>query len=342
MSLEFFQRQQQRMKPDSAGKDHSKKLRLILLACQLQAASLGLGGMTTPLRVTKGSLAEQYYSDGDSETLAGARKMAERDLQLIGRVFGLNGSDETGFFMEATFETPGAFEKMFRHWLEWMNRNSGSRDTVLQMMLEGLVHAIESAFTAEPLSLPGLTSELEKRYGKSNRRDVRGPLKQLFADRVMSNYLPMELISEKPDIYKVDTEADPLLLRLRPRHVVGDNLEDHILLAAPGRIFPVIHGHLPEETEMRVRVERVAEAVQNSELWVDREGGESIPYSLLLEPEKGSFLLQLYHESDGCYQCIPLDQIGSLPSPGGDTYCPEGIPPLLWHRWKSLVNWQVC
>ena len=136
----FFAQQQQAIKnqPKTGAADHTKKIRLILLACHLFAANLGIKGQKTALRVSRHGLAQQYLDEDDSLSKEAAIKKAARDLQAIKAVFGLKGDDKSGHQLGMYFSPPKAYLQMFQFWLEHLNMNSSSKDTVLKVMLEGL------------------------------------------------------------------------------------------------------------------------------------------------------------------------------------------------------------
>ncbi|MDQ6990776.1 MAG: hypothetical protein Q9M11_03490 [Mariprofundaceae bacterium] len=343
--IEFFARQQRAIKasPDRNLSNRNKKTRLILLACQLLAPKLGLKGQKTALSMTTASLTKQIQEEGESSTLEGAKKMAQRDMQHIKNIFGLDGNETTGYQLATNFELPRAYLKMFNYWLCCLNQKQQSSDTVLKVMLEGLIHAIESAFTDDPICIPALAKALKAKYEKSNSRDTSRPLKQLFDDRAMIHFLPLENISEEPDTYKVDLKLEPLLMRKQSRERVGSNEDDTLILARPGLIRSCIYGILKHEHETRSQhIMRLAEAVQHMELWQHQEKGACIPYALHLNRKTDEYVLVIYWQDSGSYQDYPAAEISNIPSTADMMYyCPEGFSIELWKQWKVLSYWQL-
>ncbi|MDX8389472.1 MAG: hypothetical protein R8M38_03185 [Mariprofundaceae bacterium] len=323
-------------------RDKNKKIRVILLACQLLAAKLGLQGTKTALRIKEEVLAEGYQ-EADSISKAGATKMAKRDLALVRDVFGLDGSTELGFQMAMSFEPPEAYLQMFKHWQTWIREQSTSKDTVLAVMVDALIKAIDSAFTLDPICMPKLAQDLKVKYGKSNIRDTKKPLNQLFHDRAMANYLPLEaMVSETPDTYKVDTRHDPLLLNKRGRDEVGENTDDTLVVARPGLIRSRIYALLKTQTEdASNKLLRIAEAVHKMEIWSHADGQLYVPYVLQWQAASNCFNLVLCRLDDYTYQDIDVKQIADLPAGQGAVFRPDGFDEELWKQWKSLSYWRV-
>jgi hypothetical protein len=343
--MDFFVQQQRAIKahPDRKLSNRNKKVRMILLACQMLAAKLGLKGHKTALRVTIESLAKQIQEDDGSSSIEGAKKMAQRDMRHIRNVFGLDGDNTIGYQLATNFEPPQAYLKMFKYWLLYLNQNTQSCDTVLKVMLEGLIHAIESAFTDDPICIPDLAKALKSKYGKSNSRDTSSPLKKLFDDRAMIHFLPLENVSEKTDTYKVDLKLEPLLMRKQSRENVGFNVDDTLILARPGLIRSSIYRVIKHENEtLSQHIMRLAEAVQHMELWQHESKGKCIPYALHFNRNKNEYVLVIYWQESGTYQDCSVQDIRSIPSTEGMMYyCPEGFTIELWKQWKALSYWQL-
>ncbi|RME85807.1 MAG: hypothetical protein D6771_02785, partial [Zetaproteobacteria bacterium] len=322
--------------------ERSKKMRLILLAIQMLALKRGWRGRSIPARICVADLARLYLEERLSATEAGAAKMAKRDLEEIRKVFGLRGDEQHGYMLGMDFPPPHAYLKMFRHWLDALRRQPTPHDEKLAMMLEGLIVAIESAFTNDPICIPALARQLRARYGKRNLREPMRALRELFDERAMASFLPWEhLDAEEPDTRKVDTSLDPLLLRRRPREAVGDNVDATQVLARPGHVSPALHAFLqalPPDRSAKMR--RLAEAVCALELWRSQDGKRAAPFSLNMEPEeREKAVLVVFWLDEGAYEEIPTDRIRRWPE-RAPAYVPDGVPEALWTRWKSLAGWQ--
>jgi len=341
--MDFFAAQPRKGSVTQPQSDRNKKARLILLGCYLLAAKMGIRSQSTPLRITTESLTQSYYDEGDSASIGGARKMAARDIQSIRQVFGLEGADVSGYQLGICFQPPRAYLQMFKYWLQWLQQHNNSPDTVLIVMLEGLIAAIESAFTDDPICIPNLARSLQKKYGKSNARDTRKPLHDLFDDRAMAHFLPLENVSETDDSYKVDVRLEPLLMRKRSREKVGANIDDTIILARPGLIRSRAHVIIKQESDsLADKLSLIMEAIEQMALW--KTGGErlAIPYSLHFQQATHEFVLVVYWSDRGSYENIPVQSIGKLPC-GSETghYCPSDLNQELWQQWKSLSYWQL-
>ncbi|MDX8407916.1 MAG: hypothetical protein R8L58_05980, partial [Mariprofundaceae bacterium] len=323
--------------------DRNKKIRLVLLACHLLAAKMGMRGQLTPLRITTESLASSYFDESASATIGGAKKMADRDMHAIRQTFGLDGSETAGHALGMSFQPPRAYLQMFKYWLDWQQHQSQSCDTVLAVMLEGLIAAIEGAFTDDPICIPALSNALQKKYAKSNIRDTKRPLRQLFDDRAMAHYLPLETVSEEVDSYKVDVRSEPLLLRKHSRAEVGDNIDDTVVIARPGLIRSQAHAIIRREPEEKQhRLSRMMDAVEHMEIWHTENKDTVIPYSVHYQQLHREFVLVIYRENTGNYQDIPTQFVGELPSASEVMhYCPAGLNQELWQQWKSLSYWQL-
>lgn len=341
--MNFFTAQVQPDRRPEPKSDRNKKTRLVLLGCHFLAARMGIRGHQTPLRITTDALAHSYYDEGASDSMGGAKKMASRDINSIRKVFGLSGAEASGYQLGMSFQPPRAYLQMFKYWLQWLQQHQNSPDTVLMIMLEGLVAAIESAFTNDPICIPALANELQKRYKKSNGRDAKRPLKQLFDDRIMAHFLPLESISESEDTYKVDIRMEPLLMRKHSREAVGENIDDTLILARPGLIRSQAHAVLKKETKPHSeKLMLIMKAIEKLDVWETSDKRLIIPYSLHLQQTKHESVLVIYRLDSGTYEDIPEKNIGKLPV-NNDTvqYCPTGWDLELWNQWKSLSYWQL-
>jgi len=210
-------------------------------------------------------------------------------------------------------------------------------------MLEGLIAAIENAFTDDPICIPNLARALQKKYGKSNARDTRKPLHDLFDDRAMAHFLPLETISEADDSYKVDVRLEPLLLRKHSRQKVGANIDDTIVLARPGLIRSQSHMIIKREPEVLAKkLSQIMEAIEQMALWNTEDKSPAIPYCLHFQQATHEFVLIIYWMDRGSYEDILIQSIGKLPH-NSETghYCPTQLNQDLWQQWKSLSYWQL-
>jgi len=343
--MNFLSQQREAIKrqPKTGAADHTKKIRLILLACHLLAANLGIKGQKTPLSITKHGLAKQYADEDNPLRTEAATKKAYRDLKAIKDVFGLEGDEKTGYQLKAYFEPPKAYLQMLKYWLLHLNTHSTSTDTVLKVMLEGLVHAIESAFTNDPICMPKLSRALKEKYQKSNSRDTSRPLKQLFDERAMTNFLPLETVSEQDGTYKVNLMLEPLLMRKHSRESIGTNEDDTLVLARPGLTRSCIYGVIKGESQDMVqRLLHLAEAVRSMESWLHHPQGLCVPYALHLNQNTHEYVLVVYWQDSGHYQDIPISSIGEIPEKENVMYyCPDGLNLRLWKQWKALSYLQV-
>jgi len=341
--MDFIAAQPLKAEVSKAQTDRNKKARLILLGCHLLAAKMGLRGHQTPLRITTDALAQNYSDEGASASAGGARKMAVRDLDSIRQVFGLTGTEGSGYQLGMSFQPPKAYLQMFKHWLQHLQEGNNSPETVLIVMLEGLIAAIENAFTDDPVCIPALANALQKKYGKSNARDTRRPLRQLFDDRAMAHFLPLEMVSEEDDTYKVDVRAEPLLLRKYSRDKVSDNIDDTVVLARPGLIRSQAHIMIRHEPAAYARkLLLIMESVEKMTMWHSGDQRPVIPYTLHFQQATHAYILVLYHPDSGSYEDVPVTRIGKLPSVDETRhYCPAGINEEIWRQWKSLSYWQL-
>ncbi|MDX8414255.1 MAG: hypothetical protein R8J85_09235 [Mariprofundales bacterium] len=302
-------------------KETSHNLRLLLLAVRLQRPVKRLPAhLIAAERITRASLAEEYCSEGNSKSMAAAKKMAGRHLQYMQEVFGLDGDGHSGFVMAKRFDS---YREMLAYWLHAIGTPKGS-DKRLHVMLSGLLVTIRNGFSQDPVAIPTLARELKKRYGNQAIRDTREPLDDLFANQVISSWL--SLYEDDEGTIGIDRELDPLLLRLRRRAEVGCNEDRSIALAVPGRIKHVLAEHCQQMDEAHHRsVLRVAEAVRDSHCWWNVRGQRCVPFILFREGSAGPLMLTLWNSGEQMYQDVLLDQLEAFPWPCKTRFRPFGI-----------------
>jgi len=315
-----------------------------LLAAELMIPKLEVTGRSSALSITPDGLAKKYLEEDDSLSQDGAKKMALRDLNEIRAIFGLEGDSKRGYQLGMVFEKP-VFRNMFAYWLETIETNRKTRDRSLSVMLHGLLQAIDSAFTYDPVDIPDLAKELRKRYELSNIRDTHNALRQLFDCRCLDAYLPLRDLPdevEHSEKIMVDVESRPVFLKLRSWSEVGDNADDTLVLVRPGETHPRLRQMLADtKDEEARRILRIAKAVHDLELWQTPDGRQAVPYTLHFEQLEKEFVLVVYWLDDACYEDIPLGKIDGLPAGTGIShYIPEGLDEKLWNRWKSLAAWR--
>jgi len=209
----------------------SRNVSLIILAVRLQRLIKSLpNNHVSAERISRKSLAEAYFSEGLSKSAEGARKKACRYMDEIEHIFGLDGSEATGYSMDKKFKS---FRDMFVFWLEKIDPPSKD-DKRLHIMLTGLIHSIDNAFSEDPIVIPNLARELKEKYSNKNIRDTKQPLNEMFDNYYIASWL--QLIEMDDEALGVNTSTDPLLLRLKSRKQTGSNQDISIKLARPGRI----------------------------------------------------------------------------------------------------------
>jgi len=312
--------------------DMSRNLMLILLAIRLQRLVKNLpNNHVSAERISKKSLAEEYLSYEFSTSKDGARKKAGRYMDEIESIFGLRGTEETGYVMQEKFKK---FRDMFQFWLEKITP-PGKDDKRLHVTLEGLLHAIDNAFSLDPIVVPKLAQQLKQKYGNKNIRDTSKPLHELFENTYIGSYL--QLIEEDDDALCIDTSMDPLLLRLKPRSEIDGNEDISVNIARPGRIRAVIDNIMhDQDKETYAKVQSIAEAVCHSSIW-HMNGEEYLPYILYREGKDGNIMLTMRNLSRSHFEDVAVDQLSVIPD-SATFYCPFEIDPSVWASFRQLAT----
>ncbi|MDX8397368.1 MAG: hypothetical protein R8K49_03510 [Mariprofundaceae bacterium] len=245
-------------------------------------------------------------------------------------IFGLTGSDSSGYAMEKKFPK---FHDMFIFWLDCINPPSKD-DKRLHVMLNGLVQAIDNAFTHDPIIIPNLARQLKEKYGNKNIRDTKQPLNELFDNTYIASVL--QIIETDDQALSIDPAMDPLLLRKRARSEVGGNADISINLALPGRIKGTIHQALHDQSkDQTAHIHNIATAVCNSDIWIINSE-EYLPYILYREGKNGPVILTVRNLSQNHYEDMPVDQLVSIPS-SEKQFCPFKFEPAIWMSLKQMV-----
>lgn len=313
----------------------SKNLRIILLAIRLQRLVKNLPAhLVSPECITKESLAKHYLNQNCSSTKENARKMAGRDLADIKEIFGLDGTDTSGYVMHKRFES---FEKMFIFWFDKINPPNPN-DKRMYVLLKTLIKVIGNAFRNDPISAPDLAKEMKEKFGNKNIRDSKEPLEEMFSNTTIASYLM--LIEDDDGTIVINKSADPLLMRLKSRFKVGDNTDISINLALPGRIRVILDDHLNHlAPEMASITRRIATATRESHIWLDEFGNQVVPYILYREGESGPFMLTLWQEHDNNYRDIFIAEIASIPESNQARFIPYDryMPAKLWEQFTQIT-----
>ncbi|MBL4760687.1 MAG: hypothetical protein JKY80_07550 [Mariprofundaceae bacterium] len=312
--------------------DISRNLLLIALAVRLQRLVKSLpNNHISAERISKKSLAEAYLADGISPSLEGARKTAGRYMDEMEHTFGLKGSESSGFVMTTKFNT---FKDMFSFWLERIDPPS-KHDKRLSVMLQGIIHAIDNAFTEDPIVIPTLAKQLKNKYGNKNIRDTKEPLNELFDSHYISSWL--QLVDADDDAMGIDTTMDPLLLRLKRRAEVNDNADQSIQLARAGRIHVIFKHALDDLLAEKVsQIKTIAEYVQHSHI-IHVNGDDMLPYLLYREGKDGAVMLTLRNLSQSNFEDIVIEKLPKLPEPIAN-YIPFQAPETTWNHFKQLLQ----
>jgi len=310
----------------------SRNVLLIALAVRLQRMVKHLpNNHISAERISRKSLAEAYYSDDISKSEEAARKKAGRYMEEIDRIFGLRGTESSGYVMNQKFAT---FREMFAFWLDAISP-PGKDDKRLHVMLSGLIHAIDNAFTEDPIVIPNLAKQLKERYGNKNIRDTKEPLIEMFDSYYIGSWL--QLIEMDEETLAIDTEMDPLLLRQRPRSETGENRDISIKLARPGRIHVIFDSAISDLDHDSInRCREVAKAVHNSEVWRLNEQ-EYLPYILYREGKTGPVLLTLRNLTHDHFEDMSLEAIASSKTTQRN-FTPYNLDPGTWASFRQLVN----
>jgi len=319
-------------KNDGQKSEVSRNVLLIALAVRLQRLVKNLpNDHISAERISHKSLAESYFHDGLSDSSEGARKKAGRYMDEMERVFGLRGSESTGYVMAQKFEK---FRDMFQWWLEKISP-PGSHDKRLHVMLNGLIHAIDNAFSEDPIVIPELARQLKEKYGNKNVRDTRKPLSEMFDNHYIASWL--QLIEMDENGLAVATDMDPLLLRLKPKSAVDDNHDASIKLARPGRIHTIFEQTLNDLNQIQLaKVRDVATSVCKSVVWeIDREN--YLPYILYREGKNGEVMLTMRNLTRNNFKDISIDETTDIPAMARE-YTPYNIDEGAWNSFRQIVR----
>jgi len=310
----------------------SRNLLLIALAVRLQRLVKNLpNNHVSAERISRHSLAEAYFADGISPSLEGARKTAGRYMDEMEHIFGLKGCENTGFVMAEKFNT---FKDMFIFWLERIDPPS-RHDKRLSVMVQGIIHAIDNAFTEDPIVIPKLAKQLKDKYGNKNIRDTREPLQELFDSYYIASWL--QLIEMDEEGLAVSTDMDPLLLRLKSRSTTGSNADRSIKLARPGRIHVVFDSTVADLCPSKLKhCKAIARAVAASEIWeINKQ--DYLPYVLQREGQQGSIILTMRNLNEQRFENIHIDQLSKIYTSQA-TYRPFSVDISTWDSFKQLVR----
>lgn len=310
----------------------SRNILLIALAVRLQRLVKNLPNHhISAERISKKSLAESYLSDGLSSSEDGARKKASRYMDEVEKVFGLEGTESTGFVMDKKFES---FRDMFAYWLEEISPPEKS-DKRLHVMLNGLLHAIDNAFSEDPIVIPNLAKQLKEKYANRNIRDTKEPLNELFDHCIIGSWL--QLIEADDGAIGIDATYDPLLLRLKGRYEVGCNQDETINLARPGCVHVVFNHTIKDlESNQKDTLEIIAEHVCNASIWqVNNE--DILPCLLFREGKQGPIMLTVRNLMQDQYEDLCVDDWSSVPE-ATKNYTPLDIDEKTWGSFKQLIR----
>jgi len=311
--------------------DTSRNILLIALAVRLQRLVKHLPNQhVSAERISRKSLGEAYFSEALSASAAGAHKKASRYMDEMDKIFGLNGSESSGYVMAKKFNT---FRDMFEFWLKKINPPEPG-DKRLHVMLTGLIYAIDNAFSSDPIVIPQLARQIKQQYGNKNIRDTREPLTELFDNSYIANYL--QLCEDENDTLFISPAMDPLLLRLRSRAEVGGNADKSISLARPGRIH-VIFDHTISglQPTLQRKTHNIAEAVCNSHIW--RMGvDEFLPYLLCREGQSGPIILTMRNLNEHCFENVPVTELPDKPV-AARQYIPLNLDLETWKNFRQLI-----
>jgi len=309
----------------------SRNILLIALAVRLQRLVKNLpNNHVSAERISRKSLAESYFSEGLSKSTEGARKKASRYMDVMEQTFGLDGSETSGYVMAKKFET---FRDMFAFWLDSISPPSND-DKRLHIILTGLIHSIDNAFSEDPIVIPNLARQLKEKYGNKNIRDTKEPLNELFDNHYIASWL--QLIEMDEGALAIDASMDPLLLRLKPRQLTGSNQDVSIKLARPGRIHIVFEAYLSDlERENFVKCQSIAKSVKLSYVFHFNKQ-DYVPYILYREGKAGDIMLTMWNLQDKCFEDINIKDI-----PEDITrekqYIPLQLDSTTWKSFQQLL-----
>jgi len=310
----------------------SRNVLLIALAVRLQRLVKNLpNNHISAERISAKSLAEFYLSENVSKSTEAARKKAGRYMQEMEQVFGLTGSEKSGYVMSRKFAT---FREMFQFWLDAISP-PGKDDKRLHVMISGLIHAIDNAFTEDPIVIPNLARQLKERYGHKNIRDTKEPLIEMFDNTYIGSWL--QLVEMDEESLAIDPDMDPLLLRKRSYAEVGGNGDISIKLARPGRIHVIFENAISNlDAASMERCRSIAKAVHDSETW-SMNGQEYLPYIFYREGEKGEMMLTLRNLSQNYFEDIALNQLTEAVETTG-TFTPYNLNACTWSSFRQLLD----
>jgi len=258
--------------------------------------------------------------------------MAERDLNEIKTIFGLDGAASSGYVMEHRFER---FYDMFVFWIDALGepKPSGRR---MHVLIEGIIHAIDNGFRDDPIVIADLARELKRQYKNKNIRDSKEPLHELFYNRIIAMYLC--LIEDDDDMLRIDKSAEPLLMRHKSRDEVGDNVDVSINLATPGRIRIIFDDHIKQlDTSKRKLIHSIAVSIRESYAWIDETGNKVVPYILYREGANGPLILTLWQANDGHYRDILINEVSAVPGSNKSRFLPYNMPAKLWEQFRQIT-----
>jgi len=309
----------------------SRNVLLIALAVRMQRLVKNLpNNHVSAERISRKSLGDAYFSDGLSKSTDGARKKASRYMDEVEKIFGLNGSETTGYVMANKFDS---FRDMFEFWLDRINPPESS-DKRLHVMLTGLIHAIDNAFSNDPIVIPKLARQLKQQYGNKNIRDTREPLAELFDNTYIANCL--QLCEDENDALFISPEMDPLLLRLRSRTEVGSNPDKSINLARPGRVHVILDQTISDlSPTIQSKTRNIADAVCNADVW-HMDANEFLPYLLYREGRSGPVMLTMRNLSEHSYEDMPVTELPDRPA-AARQYIPLNLDVETWNNFRQLI-----
>jgi len=310
----------------------SRNILLIALAVRLQRLVKNLpNNHVSAERISRKSLAESYFSEELSKSCEGARKKASRYMDVMEQTFGLDGLETSGYVMARKFET---FRDMFAFWLDKISP-PGKDDKRLHVMLSGLIHAIDNAFSEDPIVIPKLASQLKQCYGNKNVRDTKEPLIEMFDNYYISSWL--QLIEMDEEGLAIDTGMDPLLMRQRQRSEVGGNADHSVKLARPGRIHVIFDSTLADlDKQTKECCTKIASAIHDSEIWEINEK-RFLPYILCREGKRGSLIVTLRNLTDNCFEDVDICELSSIPGSSGH-FTPYGLDASSWACFRQLAT----
>jgi len=329
--LIFFEFVGGQQSKDVEKKEVSSHLRIILLAIKLQHTVKKLPSSLFPIEAITQERLTNFYCD----KLHLSPKTAQRDLHKVDRIFGLEGSATSGYVMGQRFDR---FYDMFVFWIEKLGEPK-STDRRMHVLLHGLIKAIDDGFRDDPIAIPELARDIKRLLGNKNIRDSKEPLMELFSNDIIATYLMLLDDDENQHLLRIDKNADPLLLRLKSRSEVGDNVDISINLARPGRVRSVFDDHTRHlDLAILEQARNIAQAVRESHAWSDESGNMVVPYILFREGSNGPLFLTLWYAEDNSFRDVPIDQISAVPSSTQARFIPHDMPSDLWQQFTQMTE----